>query len=158
MNATTDDDIIFCDNPTDRLSYLLCQQSMQQTAYKTLQRCCQQSPIINENEILNTDELIFNNNNNNNNNNLPDNSPILFVSSIEPIRNLQSWIDCGCQIERVAKNREGYLDLVDLEKRLCKYVDSKRKLIGLFSGASRLTGILADDVATTYLLHQVSML
>jgi selenocysteine lyase/cysteine desulfurase len=27
-------------------------------------------------------------------------------------------------------------------------------LIGLFSGASRLTGILADDVATTILLHQ----
>ena len=32
------------------------------------------------------------------------------------------------------------------------------KMVGLFSGASRLTGILADDVATTILLHQYDAL
>ena len=58
-------------------------------------------------------------------------------------------------MEKITKTREGFLDLVDLEKRLTKYTYSKRQLIGLFSGTSRLTGILADDVATTILLHQV---
>lgn len=58
------------------------------------------------------------------------------------------------QIERVSKNREGYLDLDDLSKKLAKHQNSSRRLIGLFSSASRLTGILADDVATTILLHQ----
>jgi hypothetical protein len=50
---------------------------------------------------------------------------------------------------------EGFIDLDDLEKQLAKYTDSKLKLIGLFPGVSRLTGILSDDVATTILLHQV---
>lgn len=52
------------------------------------------------------------------------------------------------------ENHEGFLDLVDLEHRLEYYSKSCRTLIGLFPSASRLTGILADDVATTILLHQ----
>lgn len=58
------------------------------------------------------------------------------------------------QIERISKNRNGYLDLVELEKKLSNYKESKKQLIGLFSASSRVTGILADDVATTILLHQ----
>lgn len=61
-------------------------------------------------------------------------------------------------MERIAKNHEGFLDLVDLEKRLLQYSDGKRMMVGMFSGASRLTGILADDVATTILLHQYDAL
>lgn len=80
---------------------------------------------------------------------------VLFVSTCEPDTNLRPWLDAGVQIEKIAKTREGFLDLVDLEKKLTQFVDSGRRLLGLFSGASRLTGILADDVATTILLHQV---
>lgn len=80
----------------------------------------------------------------------------MFVSTTEPIENVQPWLDAGAQIEKIAKTREGYLDLVDLEKKLSSYAESHRRLIGLFSGVSRLTGILADDVATTILLHQYS--
>ena len=79
----------------------------------------------------------------------------MFVSTSEPERNLRPWLDLGIQIERIEKTRDGFLDLVDLEKKLSSYQDSQRKLIGLFSGASRVSGILADDVATTILLHQV---
>lgn len=85
-------------------------------------------------------------------------SPILFVSTSEPDKNLRPWLDLGVQIEKIAKTHEGYLDLVDLEKKLAQYTESRRRLIGLFSGASRLSGILADDVATTILLHQVSVI
>ena len=79
---------------------------------------------------------------------------MLFVSHLEPVHNLRSWIDAGVEIERIKKNHDGFLDLVDLEKRLNKYSETNSKLIGLFSGVSRLTGILSDDVATTILLHQ----
>lgn len=82
-------------------------------------------------------------------------SPILFVSTSEPEHNLRPWLDLGVQIEKVAKTHEGYLDLIDLEKKLASYLESKRRLIGLFAGASRMSGIVADDVATTILLHQV---
>lgn len=84
----------------------------------------------------------------------PADGPILFVSTCEIVQNLQPWIDAGAQIERISKNREGFLNLDDLSKSLAKYQNSGRRLIGLFSAASRLTGILADDVATTILLHQ----
>lgn len=84
--------------------------------------------------------------------------PILFVSTSEPIGNLKSWIDGGWLVERIAKNHEGFLDLVDLEKRLLQYSEGRRMMVGMFSGASRLTGILADDVATTILLHQYDAL
>lgn len=70
------------------------------------------------------------------------------------MQNIRSWIDAGVQVERIKKSRDGFVDLVDLEKRLNKYSDTNSKLIGLFSGISRLTGIISDDVATTILLHQ----
>lgn len=82
-------------------------------------------------------------------------APILFVSTSEPEHNLRPWLDLGVQIEKVAKTHEGYLDLFDLEKKLVCHVESRRQLIGLFAGASRMSGIVADDVATTILLHQV---
>lgn len=84
--------------------------------------------------------------------------PVLFCSTSEPEHNVRPWLDLGVQIERIAKTHDGYLDLDDLERRLAAFVASRRRLIGLFSGASRLTGILADDVATTILLHQYGAL
>ncbi|XP_055716348.1 uncharacterized protein LOC129810101 isoform X3 [Phlebotomus papatasi] len=82
----------------------------------------------------------------------------LFVSTCEPARCLQPWIDSGAEIVKVAKNREGFLDLVDLEKKLSSHMNSQKHLVGFFSAASRLTGILTDDVATTILLHQYGAL
>lgn len=34
---------------------------------------------------------------------------ILFVSQLEPVCNLKTWIEAGAQIERVASNRDGFL-------------------------------------------------
>ncbi|XP_037051848.1 uncharacterized protein LOC119085529 isoform X2 [Bradysia coprophila] len=83
-------------------------------------------------------------------------TPILFVSTCEPEKNIRPWLDVGVQIEKVSKTRDGFLDLVDLEQKLANFYESGRKLMGLFSGSSRLTGIFSDDVATTILLHQYS--
>lgn len=51
------------------------------------------------------------------------------------------------------------LDLTDLEMKLALYQKSgQTTLIGCFSAASSTTGILADDIATTILLHQYGAL
>ncbi|XP_058456636.1 uncharacterized protein LOC131434028 isoform X2 [Malaya genurostris] len=119
VGGTAEDAIVFCDNPAERLCFLLSS-----TAYESGNKL----------------------------------APILFVSNAEPIDNLRPWLDAGWLVERVTKNHEGFLDLVDLEKRLLQFADAKRLMVGLFSGASRMTGILADDVATTILLHQYDAL
>lgn len=136
VNASSDgDEIIFCNNPSDRLAHLFTNQMLFTTPTDQL--------------VSDVSSTSSHNGDNNQKSNV-----ILFVSHIEPSHNLKSWIDAGVQIERVNKNRDGFLDLVDLEKKLSKYSETNSKLIGLFSGVSRLTGILADDVATTILLHQ----
>lgn len=61
----------------------------------------------------------------------------------------------------MSETKEGFLDLVDLENqlRLHRTIEGKDKqLIGCFSAASNITGILADDIATTALLHQYGAL
>lgn len=130
MNASSEqDEIIFCNNPSDRLAQLFTNQMVN----------APKDPISSDSNHCEV---------------APKSNVVLFVSSYEPLNNLRSWIDAGVQIERIKKNRDGFLDLVDLEKRLNKYSETNSKLIGLFSGVSRLTGILSDDVATTILLHQ----
>lgn len=151
VNATTEDDIIFCNNPSERLAHLFTNQNSN-TNNNIISDCnitsTSSSSTLNHQITVNSDnEQKYNNNN-----------IILFVSNLEPMANIKSWIDAGAQIERIAKNREGFLDLVNLEKRLTKYAETNCKLIGLFSGVSRLTGILSDDVATTILLHQVQII
>jgi selenocysteine lyase/cysteine desulfurase len=132
VNASSEDEIIFCNNPSDRLAHLFTNQFVN----------APKDPIGSD---LNSSTSSHDKTGSN---------VVLFVSNMEPVHNLRSWIDAGVTIERIKKNREGFLDLVELEKRLNKYSETNSKLIGLFSGVSRLTGILSDDVATTILLHQ----
>lgn len=57
---------------------------------------------------------------------------------------------------RIDETREGFLDLNDLERKLveARSEDASANMIGYFSAASCITGVLADDVATTLLLRQ----
>lgn len=133
VNASDLDEIIFCNNPSERLAHL----------------------FTNHMTNASSDPIDSNLSTSSASSDVPAKSNVvLFVSHLEPIYNIRSWIDAGVQIERIKKNRDGFLDLDDLEKRLSKYSETNSKLIGLFSGISRLTGILSDDVATTILLHQ----
>lgn len=137
VNASADqDEIIFCNNPSDRLAHLFTNQMVN----------APKDPI--------GSDLSSSTSSNNVGDTAHKSNVVLFVSHIEPLNNIRSWIDAGVQIERIKTNRDGFIDLVDLEKRLNKYAETNSKLIGLFSGVSRLTGILSDDVATTILLHQ----
>ncbi|XP_050071794.1 uncharacterized protein LOC126559666 [Anopheles maculipalpis] len=176
VGANGEDEIVFCDNPAERLCYLLsnpnvCDLSTSQfhnnshSAISNIslsalhQQSLQLGTTVRNNSFSNTsalsDSVVDISQSHQSLSTAP---PVLFVSTSEPVSNLRSWIDAGWQIERIIKNHEGFLDLVDLEKRLQHYSESRRKMVGLFSGASRLTGILADDVATTILLHQYDAL
>ncbi|XP_049284568.1 uncharacterized protein LOC125764405 isoform X2 [Anopheles funestus] len=177
VGANGEDEIVFCDNPAERLCYLLsnpnvCDLTSSQfhnnshSAISNLslgalhQQSLQLGTSIRHNSFSNTSNLSDSvvDVSSQHHQSLSAAPPILFVSTSEPVSNLRAWIDAGWQIERIVKNHEGFLDLVDLEKRLQHYSETRRKMVGLFSGASRLTGILADDVATTILLHQYDAL
>lgn len=139
VNATPDDEIIFCNNPADRLAHLFTTQCINNS--ESNNDSSSTSTALTMSDTINRQQRRLN--------------VVLFVSSLEPENNIKSWIDAGAQVERISKNRDGFLDLQALETRLGKYTETNCKLIGLFSGCSRLTGILSDDIATTILLHQV---
>ncbi|XP_076224851.1 uncharacterized protein LOC116430111 [Nomia melanderi] len=86
-------------------------------------------------------------------------STVVFVGPFEHHANLRPWREHGVRIVRVSETREGFLDLNDLERRLLKVrAEGVTQMIGCFSAASCITGVLADDVATTLLLHQYGAL
>lgn len=59
---------------------------------------------------------------------------------------------------RISETKEGFLDLNDLESKLIEERTSDVTMVGCFSAASCITGVLADDVATTLLLRQYGAL
>nr|XP_033321546.1 uncharacterized protein LOC117217812 [Megalopta genalis] len=86
-------------------------------------------------------------------------STVVFVGPFEHHANLRPWREHGVRIMRVSETREGFLDLNDLERSLAKVrAEGVTQMIGCFSAASCITGVLADDVATTLLLHQFGAL
>ncbi|KAJ8682427.1 hypothetical protein QAD02_018219, partial [Eretmocerus hayati] len=88
--------------------------------------------------------------------NLRDGPTIVFTGPFEHYANLRPWRDHNVQLVRIDETREGFLDLNDLERKLVtvRTEQPSAKMIGYFSAASCITGVLADDVATTLLLRQ----
>lgn len=86
--------------------------------------------------------------------------PIVLVGPYEHHSNLLPWREIGATVIRVAETKEGFIDLVDLENKLRLYqsISPGAQLVGCFSAASNITGILADDIATTLILHQYGAL
>ncbi|KAK0078883.1 hypothetical protein PV325_002007, partial [Microctonus aethiopoides] len=91
---------------------------------------------------------------------LPQRRPtVVFVGPFEHHANLRPWHEHGSKVVRITETKEGFLDLNDLERKL----NEERRMnhvtmIGCFSAASCITGVLADDVATTLMLHQYGAL
>ncbi|XP_076273257.1 uncharacterized protein LOC143204552 isoform X2 [Rhynchophorus ferrugineus] len=83
--------------------------------------------------------------------------PVVFTGHSEHHDNLNLWQKTGAKIVRIAETKEGLLDLNDLESQLMLH-NNGRQLIGCFSVASNVTGIIIDDVACTILLHQYGAL
>ncbi|CAH1777963.1 unnamed protein product, partial [Owenia fusiformis] len=80
--------------------------------------------------------------------------PTVFVGPYEHHSNLLPWKEIGAEVVRVRETREGLVDSTHLEFELQRAANTKKQLIGCFSAASNITGILVaiDDI--TKLLHR----
>ncbi|XP_072945436.1 uncharacterized protein [Epargyreus clarus] len=79
---------------------------------------------------------------------------VVFVSSRETERQLAPWKEVDAEIIKIPETKDGFIDLNNLELRLQENSGTGKRMIGFFSAASKLAGVIADDVATTLLLHQ----
>ena len=79
---------------------------------------------------------------------------VVFVSDIEHHSNLLPWRELGAKIVKVKETLDdGLIDLADLDDKLLRHKSEEKILIGCFSAASNITGLLNDDVQITAVLH-----
>jgi selenocysteine lyase/cysteine desulfurase len=79
--------------------------------------------------------------------------PIIFLGPYEHHSNVLPWREGGFQIVSIPLTDTGFIDIVFLEKQLKEY-QPHRTMIGSFSAASNVTGILSTIDEITILLHQ----
>ncbi|WP_392386652.1 aminotransferase class V-fold PLP-dependent enzyme [Marinomonas primoryensis] len=80
----------------------------------------------------------------------------IFIGPYEHHSNELPWRELGVDIVRIPEAKEGDVCLTTLEEQLKK--NQHKRLIGSFSAASNVTGILCDQDAITALLHRYNAL
>ena len=81
-----------------------------------------------------------------------DEHPVVFVGPYEHHSNELPWRESIADVIEIKEDADGHIDLVELETRLVEY--ARRPLvIGSFSAASNVTGIISDTSAISRLLH-----
>jgi len=83
--------------------------------------------------------------------------PTVFIGPYEHHSNILPWRESGAEVVEIDEAADGGPDLAILEKEL-KARSGKSMLIGSFSAASNVTGILTDADAVTRLLKQYGAL
>jgi selenocysteine lyase/cysteine desulfurase len=83
----------------------------------------------------------------------PERRPVVLVGPFEHHSNELPWRESIADVVAIEQDRAGRLDLTDLRRRLAYFAD-RPLLIGSFSAASNVTGIVADADRTAALLHQ----
>ena len=78
--------------------------------------------------------------------------PAVFVGPYEHHSNELPWRESIAEVVVIGEDADGHIDLADLESQLARYV-RRPLLIGSFSAASNVTGILTDTGAVAALLH-----
>jgi selenocysteine lyase/cysteine desulfurase len=78
--------------------------------------------------------------------------PLVLVGPHEHHSNLLPWRESAAEVVAVGEDASGRVDLAELEARLV--AGAGRPLIGSFSAASNVTGILADTDGIAALLHR----
>jgi len=78
--------------------------------------------------------------------------PVVFVGPYEHHSNELPWRESIADVVVIGENADGHIDLADLERQLHRSA-GRRLLIGSFSAASNVTGILTDTRAVAALLH-----
>lgn len=83
--------------------------------------------------------------------------PVVFVGPYEHHSNELPWRETIADVVEIAEDVDGRIDLADLERRLVAHAD-RPLLIGSFSAASNVTGILSDTRTVAALLHRYGAL
>jgi selenocysteine lyase/cysteine desulfurase len=81
-----------------------------------------------------------------------DERPVIFIGPFEHHSNELPWRESIADVVVIGQDRDGHVDLARLETELIRYRD-RPLLIGSFSAASNVTGILTDTDAIADLLH-----
>jgi len=83
--------------------------------------------------------------------------PVVFVGPYEHHSNELPWRESIADVVVIGEDADGHIDLADLESQLDRYA-RRPLLIGSFSAASNVTGILTDASAVATMLHAHSAL
>jgi selenocysteine lyase/cysteine desulfurase len=81
-----------------------------------------------------------------------DERPVVFVGPYEHHSNELPWRESVAEVVVIGEDAGGHIDLADLERQLTRYA-RRPLLIGSFSAASNVTGILTDTAAVARILH-----
>ena len=81
-----------------------------------------------------------------------DERPVVFVGPYEHHSNELPWRESIADVIEIKEDADGHIDLVELESRLVEH-SNRPLLIGSFSAASNVTGIISDTSAISGLLH-----
>ena len=79
--------------------------------------------------------------------------PVVFVGPYEHHSNLIPWRESAAEVVAVGEDADGHIDLDELEAQLVRHA-GRPLLVGAFSAASNVTGILTDSDRLAALLHR----
>lgn len=79
--------------------------------------------------------------------------PVVLIGPFEHHSNEIPWRESIADVVQVAMDADGHVDLADLRAQLRRYAD-RPLLIGSFSAASNVTGIVSDTDTITEVLHE----
>lgn len=82
-----------------------------------------------------------------------DQRPVVFIGPYEHHSNEVMWRECVADVVVIPQDLDGHVDLEVLRRRLVEHAD-RPLLIGSFSAASNVTGIVTDTDAISSLLHE----
>ncbi len=79
--------------------------------------------------------------------------PVVFIGPFEHHSNELPWRESIADVVPIHEDADGHIDLEELERRLVEFA-ARPLLIGSFSAASNVTGIISDTTAISRLLHE----
>jgi selenocysteine lyase/cysteine desulfurase len=79
--------------------------------------------------------------------------PVVFVGPFEHHSNLLPWRESAAEVVAIGEDRNGQVDLAGLEAELVRHA-GRPLLVGAFSAASNVTGIISDVDGIAALLHR----
>ena len=78
--------------------------------------------------------------------------PVVFIGPFEHHSNELPWRESVAEVVVIGEDADGRIDLADLERQLVAHA-GRSPLIGSFSAASNVTGIISDTARVSELLH-----